>query len=165
LAKIDNSLIQDGFDLYYHTIFFDSKGNYVVIQQGANSKYKLARRYHRHSNIGEKILKLLEGKTEGLKENEFFIASQKRLPQVLNLLSTKSNKIRQDIMEIIKYIKTHYKMPDHHWIKISDFDYKKLIKTLYIIREENQTFKDLINIKGIGPKAIFNLVQTAELIY
>ncbi len=165
LAKIDNSLIQDWFNLYYHTIFFDNKWNYVVIQQWANTKYKLARRYHRHSNIWEKILQILEGKTFWLKENEFFIASQKRLPQVLNLLSSKSDKIRQDIIEIIKYIQTHYKMPDHHWIKLSDFDYKKLIKILYIIREEKQTFKDLINIKGIWPKAIFNLVQTAELIY
>ena len=165
LAKVDNSLIQDWFNLYYHIIFFDSKGNYVVIQQWLNSQQKLARRYHRSSNIWEKIVKILEWQNSWLKKEDFFIASQIKLPKVLNLISTKSDIVRKNLIEIIKYIQTHYRMPDHHWIKSTDFDINKLVKTLYIIRNEIKTFKDLINIKWIGPKAIFNLVQTAELIY
>jgi hypothetical protein len=59
LAKVDNNLIQDGFNLYYHIIFFDQKWNYTIIQQGLNKENKLARRYHRNSKIGEKIIKIL----------------------------------------------------------------------------------------------------------
>ena len=165
LAKVDNTLIQDWFNLYYHTIFFDNKGNYTIIQQWLNTNNKLARRYHRNSNIWEKIIKILEWKIPGLEKEDFYIASQIKLSKVLNLISTKSNSIRKNLIKIIKYIQTHYKMPDHHIIKPSDFNFNKLIKTLYIIKTELQTFKDLINIKWIWPKAIFNLVHTAELIY
>ncbi|MGZ5501595.1 MAG: DUF763 domain-containing protein, partial [Nitrososphaeraceae archaeon] len=45
-AKRDNAAIQDGFTLYYHVIFFDENGNWTIIQQGLNGKYKMARRYH-----------------------------------------------------------------------------------------------------------------------
>jgi len=43
-AKVDNALVQDGFQLYHHTIFFSEQGDWSVIQQGMNTQY--ARRYH-----------------------------------------------------------------------------------------------------------------------
>lgn len=46
IAKIDNSLIQDGFNLYHHSFIITYKGNWVVIQQGMNTNLGLARRYH-----------------------------------------------------------------------------------------------------------------------
>ncbi|GIW67541.1 MAG: hypothetical protein KatS3mg096_409 [Candidatus Parcubacteria bacterium] len=46
VAKIDNSLIQDGFSLYHHTFFVTEKGNWAVIQQGMNTGSSKARRYH-----------------------------------------------------------------------------------------------------------------------
>ena len=45
-AKADSALLQDGFALYHHSLFFDERGNWVVIQQGMNEGEKLARRYH-----------------------------------------------------------------------------------------------------------------------
>ncbi len=45
-AKVDNSLVQDGYDLYHHSFLFDEKGNWTVIQQGMNGANKYARRYH-----------------------------------------------------------------------------------------------------------------------
>ena len=45
-AKIDNAAIQDGFTVYHHVIFFDNYGDWTIIQQGLNEKYKMARRYH-----------------------------------------------------------------------------------------------------------------------
>lgn len=165
LAKIDNCFIQDWFNLYYHTIFFDNKGNYVIIQQWLNSKRKLARRYHRSSNIWEKVIKILEWTNWGLKQDEFYIASQIKLEKVLNLISSKSDIIRKNLVDVIKYIQTHYRMPDHHIIRFTDFDINKLIKILSIIKNDIWNLKDLINIKWIWPKAIFNLVQTTELIY
>jgi hypothetical protein len=34
-AKVDNSLIQDGYPLYHHCFFFDERGKWIVIQQRA----------------------------------------------------------------------------------------------------------------------------------
>ena len=44
-AKVDNSVVQDGFSLYHHIIAFDDEGNWTV-QQGMNRTYRMARRYH-----------------------------------------------------------------------------------------------------------------------
>jgi hypothetical protein len=45
-AKVDNSLIQDGFNLYHHSFILTEKGDWAVVQQGMNIERGLARRYH-----------------------------------------------------------------------------------------------------------------------
>lgn len=45
-AKIDNSCLQDGFQIYHHTFIFTKKGQWTVIQQGMNPEIQMARRYH-----------------------------------------------------------------------------------------------------------------------
>ena len=43
-AKVDNSCIQDTYNLYHHVMFFTEEGAWAVVQQGLNDSY--ARRYH-----------------------------------------------------------------------------------------------------------------------
>ncbi len=45
-AKVDNSALQDGYQLYHHTFFFTKDGSWAVIQQGMNETNRYARRYH-----------------------------------------------------------------------------------------------------------------------
>jgi len=45
-AKVDNTAVQDGYQLYHHTFIFTSKGDWAVVQQGMNTNTKRARRYH-----------------------------------------------------------------------------------------------------------------------
>jgi hypothetical protein len=45
-AKVDSAAVQDGYSLYHHTILFDEKCNWAVVQQGMNSTNRMARRYH-----------------------------------------------------------------------------------------------------------------------
>src|SRR5688572_12819998 len=45
-AKVDNSAVQDGFQLYTHNFIVDKTGHWTVIQQGMDPESKLARRYH-----------------------------------------------------------------------------------------------------------------------
>ena len=45
-ARIDNLLLQDGFRIYHHVIFFDEDGRWTIIQQGMNVEVRYARRYH-----------------------------------------------------------------------------------------------------------------------
>ena len=175
LAKVDNTLIQDWFNLYFHMIFFNKNWKYTIIQQGKfeennynfkwllKKKWNWARRYHRWNDHWEKMIKVLENNM--ILPIDFKVSSSVRLPKVLNLASEKSWNIRKNIVELVDYISKSYKMPDHHLIGLNDFDYKKLVKTLSLIKTEITSFKDLIGIKGIWPKSIFNLVQTAELIY
>lgn len=45
-AKVDNSLVQDGFQIYHHCFCFSRSGAWTVIQQGMNTQAQTARRYH-----------------------------------------------------------------------------------------------------------------------
>lgn len=45
-AKVDNTAIQDGYQLYHHVFVFTYKGEWAVIQQEMNTINRTARRYH-----------------------------------------------------------------------------------------------------------------------
>src|SRR6195952_3659623 len=49
-AKVDNTAIQDGFQLYTHNFIVSDTGQWTVVQQGMHSADKTARRYHWHSD-------------------------------------------------------------------------------------------------------------------
>ena len=45
-AKVDNTALQDGFQLYQHNFILTNEGDWTVVQQGMNTNTKTARRYH-----------------------------------------------------------------------------------------------------------------------
>ena len=45
-AKVDNTAILDGYQLYQHNFVVTDNGNWCVIQQGLNDADGTARRYH-----------------------------------------------------------------------------------------------------------------------
>jgi uncharacterized protein len=49
-AKVDNTAIQDGFQLYLHSFVVSDKGDWSVIQQGMQGETSTARRYHWNSD-------------------------------------------------------------------------------------------------------------------
>src|SRR5688572_6540932 len=48
-AKVDNTAVQDGFQLYLHSFVVSTEGDWTVIQQGMRENSSTARRYHWHS--------------------------------------------------------------------------------------------------------------------
>ena len=48
-AKVDNTAVQDGFQLYLHSFILSSDGEWAVVQQGMSDASSTARRYHWHS--------------------------------------------------------------------------------------------------------------------
>src|SRR4051812_40939626 len=45
-AKVDSAAVQDGYQIYHHSFFFTSAGEWCVVQQGMNDANHYARRYH-----------------------------------------------------------------------------------------------------------------------
>src|SRR5581483_4223000 len=69
VAKVDNSAVQDGFDLYLHGFIVADDGRWVVVQQGMNGERRQARRYHwlsegLHSFV-EEPHSAIEGRAQG----------------------------------------------------------------------------------------------------
>src|SRR2546423_2515263 len=49
-AKVDNTAVQDGFQLYLHSFIVSDEGQWTVVQQGMRTGDSTARRYHWHSS-------------------------------------------------------------------------------------------------------------------
>ena len=45
-AKVDNSAVQDGYQLYHHSFVFTAEGRWCIVQQGMSDETSMARRYH-----------------------------------------------------------------------------------------------------------------------
>ncbi len=56
-AKVDSALIQDGFQIYHHTLFFTPSGSWAIVQQGMNIQNQTARRYHWYSKKATDLIK------------------------------------------------------------------------------------------------------------
>jgi hypothetical protein len=171
-AKVDNSLIQDGFNLYHHSFIITKKGDWAVVQQGMDTQRGLARRYH-WCNV--------ERLTE---EPHTGIASDIFLKKVLNLTSKESrenkegiikvlneeNKIVKEIEKILTRPEKNLFLPDveFHWHPVVEerFDLKRLTKTIEKAKFlQPKTMEELLLIEGVGPKTIRALSLVSEVIY
>jgi hypothetical protein len=89
-AKVDNALVQDGYQLYHHAFFFTEKGEWAVVQQGMNQSF--ARRYHW---LSDDIRSFIETPHSA-------ICSQRREVAVLDLTAVESRENRKATLDLVK---------------------------------------------------------------
>jgi len=164
-AKVDSSAVQDGYQLYHHTIFFTRSGRWAVVQQGMNVSTRTARRYHW---IGE-------GLDSFVVEPHKAVCCDKR-GRVLNMVAYESEGARKTITaisregpeKVIREIETiaNLSLKKRHNIEISDINPERLYTVfLKTYEHQPQDFESLIGINGVGPKTIRALSLVSELIY
>jgi hypothetical protein len=90
-AKVDSSLVQDGFTLYHHSFFFSKNGAWTVVQQGMNLQEQSARRYHWFSNSVKDLIN----------EPHSGIESAVKIKNVLNMTANKSKQNRGLSTELV----------------------------------------------------------------
>ncbi|MEM3063725.1 MAG: DUF763 domain-containing protein, partial [Nitrososphaerota archaeon] len=90
-AKVDSSLLQDGFQIYHHSFLFTRNGTWTVIQQGMNIKESSARRYHWLGNL----------KKNFIEEPHSGIITEKKISH-LNLSAKESFQNRKIILDMTK---------------------------------------------------------------
>ena len=165
-AKVDNSALQDGYQLYHHTFLFTINGSWAVVQQGMNESNSYARRYHW---LGEAV-------TDFVCEPHAAICSQGR-GEVLNLVARESAPARITITSIatelqpervsdnLKRLKT-LNLPHRHYLSLQDIHPDRLGKSLGIIYERQpKGFEGLLSLEGVGQKTIRALSLISELVY
>ena len=166
VAKVDNNLLQDGYQLYHHTLIFTEDGSWAVVQQGLNAENRYARRYHW---LGDRVNNLVEEPHSG-------ISAQKVHEKIiLNMVSKESRGSRRSITELIRDKEfllrelekmESLKMPSRHYIKGEDLNLRKLRDTVKKIDTGSvEGFEDLLKQRGIGPKTIRALTLVSELVY
>jgi len=192
-AKVDTSLIQDGYQIYHHSFFFSENGSWAVVQQGMKTENQTARRYHWFKSAKEKI--------DFVEEPHKGIVSQLKSP-TLNLSAKRSRKNREVSLEIVsrgnyqsffkdlrilrkhsdklsKMITLKYQNKEFtllnlarnefswHPVLLEDFSksryLEKIFSKIYGIKPKN--YQELLSIKGVGPKTIRALSLVSEVIY
>lgn len=161
-AKVDNTAIQDGFQLYLHSFILSSDGDWAVVQQGMSDASSTARRYHWHS---ENLKSFIEEPHTGI--------CGVNQGQILNLTSNEADVTRQTMMGITaespkKMIPEIQKlvMPDHHDVKAKDVDLKRLGSILWLAQEKQPAdFEELLLLEGMGPRTLQSLALVSEVIY
>jgi len=161
-AKVDNTAIQDGFQLYTHNFILSSSGNWAVVQQGMSDLTSTARRYHWHS----------EGLTSFVDDPHTFIYGQ-NTGIILNMADKQAKGSRNGVMQIagenpdymLKEI-SKLVMPAHHDVKAKDVDLKRLGAVLWLAQEKQpKDFADLLLLQGLGPRTLQSLALVSEVIH
>lgn len=160
-AKVDNTALQDGFQLYMHSFIVARDGQWAVVQQGMNAG-STARRYHWHSpgirSFVDDPHAAICGTSQG---------------KVLNLVSSQASPARQAMMEMTaehpdRMLREARRlvMPDRHDVRAEDVDLKRLGAMLYIAHERQpRDFSELLLLDGMGPRALQSLALVSEVIY
>lgn len=125
-AKVDSSLIQDGYELYHHAFFFSRKGAWTVIQQGMNKESLTARRYHWYGDSPKDLIN----------EPHAGIVSTKILAntRVLNMTSGDSATNRKTAIDLVQQT-----------------GYQTLMKDLNLIRKHFSSLSQMAKFESKNP--------------
>ena len=161
-AKVDNTAIQDGFQLYLHAFLVTDEGKWTVVQQGMNNASGYARRYHWH---GPGLTSFIEephaavcGLNQGLILNLTHHDAFNTRNQVLELGKEHPSRLLPEIKKL--------HLPRHHDVRLTDFDLKRLGSVVALAHEQGPSgFEDLLMIPGLGPRTLQSLTLVSEVIY
>ena len=161
-AKVDNTAIQDGFQLYLHNFILSDTGKWAVVQQGMSDASSTARRYHWHS----------EQLTSFVNDPHTFIYGQNH-GLILNMTDKEADSSRNGVMQIAAENPEHMMreinklvMPNNHHVTAKDVDLKRLGAVLWLAHEKQPAdFEELLLLQGLGPRTLQSLALVSEVIH
>jgi hypothetical protein len=161
-AKIDNNAIADGFQLYLHSFFVSTNGEWAVVQQGMNGASGLARRYHWHSAAVRDFVS--EPHTAIVGEHQ---------GEIMNLVDAQARPAQDAILEIARDEPERtlgevrkLQMPAHHDVRAEDVNLRRLGGVLAIAYERHlRDFASLLLLENLGPRTLQSLALIAEVVH
>jgi len=128
-AKVDNTALQEGYQLYHHVLLFTRDGRWCVVQQGMSDASRSARRYHW---LGDRVTSFVE-------EPHAAICCDARA-ETFNMVAGESGPARAATSEVAgrQPEKTlaelarlpHLALPGRHLLTARDLDPARLRRTL-----------------------------------
>ncbi|MFY0562615.1 DUF763 domain-containing protein [Archangium lansingense] len=179
-AKVDSAAVQDGFELYAHSLILSDDNAWAVVQQGMNADARQARRYHWLSeglgSFVESPHAAIEGPNQGV---------------ILNLTDRRASRARAAQVELVSQgpdvvlgalrklrprlepapvpftpLLPHLQMPVHEEVTRDDVLLRRLHGTLAAAAEQGpRDFAELLLTPGVGARTVAALASVAEVIH
>jgi hypothetical protein len=177
-AKVDNTAIQSGYQLYHHAFFVSEKGKWAVVQQGMSATDKTARRYHW---LGDKTASFT------VEPHNAIVCDVKR-PAVLDMTALASEASRKASVDLAKEptrklmrLAQNATLPAEktqqtlqQWLpktqpqQLEFLDMPRNINWTALseaYETQPSNYEELLSIKGVGPATVRGLALIAELVY
>jgi len=161
-AKVDNTVVQDGFQLYLHSFILSNEGDWTVVQQGMRNDSATARRYHWHSENLKSFVDEPHSGICGINQGQILnLTAHEALPTRNSMLEITSEPPNRMLAEIQKLV-----LPNHHDVKAKDVDLKRLGSILWLAQEKKPAdFESLLLLEGMGPRTLQSMALVSEVIY
>jgi hypothetical protein len=178
-AKVDNTAIQAGYQLYHHAFLLTENKKWAVIQQGMSSEDRTARRYHWLSDttaslivephnaiVGdvkrEKALNMTAKTSEGARKASVDIAKESPA-KVMRLFEATRPLHQKSLQEWLPKVKADPWQQSVEALNMPRNISWKTMKRVYEFQPKN--YEELLSVKGVGPATVRGLALVAELIY
>ena len=179
-AKVDNTAIQAGYQLYHHAFFVAENGNWAVIQQGMCPQDRTARRYHWLSENVQNFVVEPHDAIVGEAKREVALDMTAKESENCRKVSVDIAKEKpRKVMRMLLSIRPAYQKSLQEWMpKTAETAWKEYpIDVLSMPRNINwkalqeayefqpRNYEELLAVKGLGPATVRGLALIAELIY
>jgi hypothetical protein len=178
-AKVDNTAIQAGYQLYHHAFLITRDEKWSVIQQGMSNQDLTARRYHW----------LSDSTTSFIVEPHNAIVGDVKRPKALNMTAKNSEGARKasvdiakeptgKIMRLFEAARPLHQKSLQEWLSEAKADpWHQTVEALHMPRNiswetmkrvyefQPRNYEELLSVKGVGPATVRGLALVAELIY
>ncbi|MGA3111682.1 MAG: DUF763 domain-containing protein [Candidatus Bathyarchaeia archaeon] len=178
-AKIDDTAIQAGYQLYHHAFLVTRDEKWAVIQQGMSEQDRSARRYHW---LSDKV-------TDFVVEPENAIVGDVKRQMALNMVARESEAARKASVDLAKEptrklmnliqsaTKPLNQLSLQEWMPQTGDPWRQTLTSLNMPRNINwetmsrlyefqpRNYEELLSVKGVGPATVRGLALVAELVY
>jgi hypothetical protein len=178
-AKVDNTAIQAGYQLYHHAFILTENEKWAVIQQGMSAEDRTARRYHWLSDATPSLI---------VEPHNAIVGDAKR-EKVLNMTAKTSEAARNasvdiakeptaEVMRLFEATRPLHQKSLTEWLPKAEADpWPQSVEALKMPRNiswktmrrvyefQPRNYEELLSVKGVGPATVRGLALVAELIY
>jgi hypothetical protein len=178
-AKVDNTAIQAGYQLYHHVFVLTENEKWMVVQQGMSAEDRTARRYHWLSDSTASLI---------VEPHNAIVGDAKR-EKALNMTAKTSEAARRasvdiakeptpKVMRLFEAIRPLHQKSLQQWLPKAEADSWhhsvealnmprniswKTMRRVYEFQPSN--YEELLSVKGVGSATVRGLALVAELIY
>ncbi|MFL5354126.1 DUF763 domain-containing protein [Archangium sp.] len=177
-AKVDSAAVQDGFQLYAHSLILSDDNAWAVVQQGMNPDVRQARRYHWLSEGLGSFVDAPHAAIEGLSQGVILNLTDKRAARAraaqVELVSQGPDVVLGALRKLrprpepVPYTPPlpHLQMPLHEEVTRDDVLLRRLHGTLAAAAEQGpRDFAELLLTPGVGARTVAALASVAEVLH